>query len=508
MFPPGLTNLICLIILLSRTESKNDNLARLPLSGWNSWNWIGDSECTTTGRCLNEQVIREMADALVSTGMKDAGYTIINLSEGWPANTRLPNGSLQGDPIRFPSGIPALSEYVHSKGLEFGIYLDSGTKTCAGHPGSWSYEAIDVATITGLFNSSYLWLDCCYMPPDSNYTATYALWSKLLNESGHPIAWEASIPAYTPVNYNWVSSIAHEWRYYNDIRADFNEIMGIVDYTINNNILQYIRPGQYPLLDMMEVGNSPLTVAESRSHFSLWCIFAQPLHAGNDIRNMSSDILNILTNMEAIMIDRDPLVNAAYLVARINTSSTINYNMNNENNHFDHSNIMYDTTDQCNNWIIEQNGYNETCNGPSGNILCFNDTTLDNANNTCCNDPLCAGFSYNPNVNGGSGCYKRDMDCGFVSDPGYSGYTKPGFVPPSEVDIYARLLSDMSLAVLLLNRGMSNTTACVTWSQLNLNYYESVFVRDIWLHQDMGWYMDQYCASIPSHDVIFLRVHQ
>lgn len=138
-----------------------------------------------------------------------AGYTFVHLSEGWPATTRLPNGSLTWDPIRFPSGLYNLSAYLAERNLSFGIYLDVGHTTCAGFPGSYGHEAQDVATIAS-WGARYVWLDGCNIDP-AEYNASYTLFSSLFNASG--IYWEASWPAYDPsVDLDYIASIAHEWR--------------------------------------------------------------------------------------------------------------------------------------------------------------------------------------------------------------------------------------------------------------------------------------------------------
>ena len=293
-----------------------NGLARVPQMGWNSWNYE-EHFCESGGlppsRCLNETFMVAITDAVASSGMQAAGYDLINLSEAWPAPERAANGSLVADPVRFPRGVQWLSDYIQ---LRFGIYLDVGSKTCAGFPGSLGHEALDVATIAA-WGADYVWLDGCNFAGNaSEYLATYERWGALFDASGRDIVWENSLPAYqmltAPADLELQSSFSHEWRFFDDIRPDWREIMTIVDYTVGNSIQRLARPGQWPLMDMLEVGNPGLSLAESRSHFSLWAMFAQPLHAGNDVSSMSADVRDILLNAEVSSVDRDPLGRAGF----------------------------------------------------------------------------------------------------------------------------------------------------------------------------------------------------
>lgn len=161
---------VALLLVSQPTLGTTDGLSRTPALGWNSWNWVGVNRfgpnCPAKLGCHSDAVMREMADAMVSSGLRDAGYEFINLSEGWPMgpNLRFPNGTIRWDPERYPFGIQALADYIHSKGLKFGIYLDAGNYTCAGFPGSFGHEERDVADIAcalGLLASSRR-LPCAY----------------------------------------------------------------------------------------------------------------------------------------------------------------------------------------------------------------------------------------------------------------------------------------------------------------------------------------------------------
>jgi hypothetical protein len=428
---------------------ESDGLARVPAAGWNSWNWVGArTDCgAEPTRCLNEELMREMADALLSTGMADAGFDIVNLSEGWPAPRRGTDGRLMGDPDRFPSGIAALGDYIHKRGLRFGIYLDAGTTTCAGFPGSYGHEVLDVQTIVE-WGADYVWLDGCNFPGNlSAFSAAYEQWGALFHAAGRSIVWEASLPAYnTNISLDFVASFSHEFRYYRDIRPDWDVIMDIVDYTVTNDILRYARPGQWPLMDMMEVGNPPLTTAESRAHFGLWAMLAQPLHAGNDIRNMTADIRALLTNMEVIAVARDVLGRPATRIASSSAPAR---------------GVTFWTT-------------------PPGAVSC---------------EPSVAQRAAT------AGLHAVPDDCCVPVAP---STPRDG---AGAGDVYLRLLADSSLALLAVNRGPGPLTVCAPVGGLGLNPFEAVHVRDLWAHSDAMAH-GSVCAVVASHDAAMFVLQQ
>ncbi|HOK99871.1 MAG TPA: glycoside hydrolase family 27 protein [Bacteroidales bacterium] len=288
-------------------SQKYAELAKTPPMGWNSWNRFG---CN-----INEQIIREMADAMVASGMREVGYTYINIDDCWQGG-RDSLGFLYPDPQRFPSGIKALADYVHSKGLKLGIYSDAGWKTCGGYPGSRGYEFQDALQFAewGIDYLKYDWCNTDNLVAEEAYkTMAHALMA-----AGRPIVfsiceWGNNKP------WLWGAKYGHLWRTTGDIVDCWNcelghgswvsnGILRILDMQMdkNLNLRQYAGPGHWNDPDMMEVGNR-LSVNESRAHFSLWCMLAAPLIAGNDLRNMTKEIQEILTNKEMIDINQDTL---------------------------------------------------------------------------------------------------------------------------------------------------------------------------------------------------------
>ena len=276
------------------------HIALTPPMGWNTWNKFA---CN-----VDEKLIRTAADQMVSTGMKDAGYTYIVIDDCWHG-ARDAHGDIQADPQRFPSGIKALSDYVHSKGLKFGIYSDAGVKTCAGRPGSRGYEFQDAAQYAA-WGVDYLKYDWCNTSTQ-DAKASYTIMAQALRATGRPIVfsmceWGTAKP------WLWAAGIGNLWRTTGDITDKWNGkhgyslgLMDIVD--LQAGIGEYAGPGHWNDPDMLEVGNGGMTTEEYRTHFSMWAIFAAPLIAGNDLAHMSADTKSILTNKEVIAIDQDTL---------------------------------------------------------------------------------------------------------------------------------------------------------------------------------------------------------
>ena len=297
--------LLLLFINCNVFAQKFEGLALTPPMGWNSWN--------TFQIKIDEQLVKDVADVMVSSGMKDVGYRYIVLDDGWMTMARDPKtGDLVADPKKFPHGMKALSDYVHSKGLKFGLYNCAGTKTCAGFPGTRGYEYQD-ARLYASWDVDYLKFDWCYTD-GINAKEAYATMSNALKTAGRPIVfslceWGTNKP------WQWAAPVGHLWRTTGDISNLFdgildhgtwqqNGIMRIVDS--QDSIRKYAGPGHWNDPDMLEVGNG-LTAAENRTHFSMWCMLAAPLIAGNDLRKMDAETKNILTSKEVIAIDQDPL---------------------------------------------------------------------------------------------------------------------------------------------------------------------------------------------------------
>jgi alpha-galactosidase len=282
---------------------KFEGLAKTPQMGWNSWNKFG---CN-----VSEQLIRETADAMVSSGMRDAGYRYINIDDCWHGE-RDDRGFIQANKERFPSGMKALSDYVHSKGLKLGIYSDAGFKTCGGKPGSRGYEYQDALTYAE-WGVDYLKYDWCNVT-GLKAEGAYLTMREALRKAGRPILfslceWGDNKP------WLWAKDVGNSWRTTGDIVNCFDcvedhgtwkswGVLQILD--MQKDLRQYAGPDHWNDMDMLEVGNG-MPVNEDRAHFSIWVMMASPLISGNDLRSMSKETTALLTNKSVLAVSQDAL---------------------------------------------------------------------------------------------------------------------------------------------------------------------------------------------------------
>lgn len=312
------TKLGIIMILLVQVACHNafsqkfENLAMTPPMGWNSWNKF---ECN-----INENIIRNAADAMVSHGMKEAGYSYILIDDCWQVG-RDSLGFIVADPEKFPSGIKVLADYVHSKGLKFGIYSCAGRKTCGNRPGSRGHEFQDAMSYAN-WGMDYLKYDWCNTE-GQNAPESYSLMRDALFEAGRPIVfslceWGLSKP------WEWASQVGHLWRSTGDIRNNWDIPDAkegkcwaggvLINLDMQQGLEKYAGPGHWNDPDMLQVGNGGLTENEARSHFSLWCMLAAPLIAGNDLTQMDPVSKDILINKDMIAIDQDKLGKQGYKI--------------------------------------------------------------------------------------------------------------------------------------------------------------------------------------------------
>jgi alpha-galactosidase len=298
MRPNVFVRRLCLVVVVLAMapafgHALDNGLAKTPPMGWNSWNKFA---C----KGLNENVIHQTADAMASNGMKDAGYQYVILDDCWQGE-RDAAGNIQPDAQRFPSGMKALGDYIHSKGLKFGIYTDAGTMTCGKRIGSMGHEYQDAKQYAN-WGVDYLKEDWCNTLPGQSTESSYALMRNALAASGRPIVfsiceWGSTKP------WLWAGPIGNCW----DCKKKWggNGVVQIMDQM--NGLESYAGPGHWNDPDMLEVGNGGMTKEEYRTHFSMWAMFSAPLLAGNDISNMTPDTKEILLNKEVIAIDQDSL---------------------------------------------------------------------------------------------------------------------------------------------------------------------------------------------------------
>jgi alpha-galactosidase len=299
--------LITLFLTVAAQAQKAPDLAATPPMGWNSWNHFG---CN-----IDEKLIRETADAFVASGLRDAGYEYVNLDDCWHGE-RDKDGFIQPDPERFPSGMKALADYVHDKGLKIGIYSDAGRKTCAGRPGSQGYEFQDALQYSrwGIDYLKYDWCNTGNGDAQRNPIEAYTTMRDALHAAGRPVVfsvceWGDNEP------WTWAGDIGHLWRTTGDIincwdcevgHGNWSSwgILRILD--MQDKLRIHAGPGHWNDPDMMEVGNLE-TLGENRAHFAMWAMLAAPLIIGTDVRDLEPAIRDVLTNKGVIAVDQDPL---------------------------------------------------------------------------------------------------------------------------------------------------------------------------------------------------------
>jgi alpha-galactosidase len=273
-----------------------NNLAKTPPMGWNSWNLFA-------GR-IDDQTVRTMADALVSSGMRDAGYIYLNIDDTWQG-VRDAQGILQPN-HKFPD-MKALADYVHSKGLKLGIYSGPGPRTCASYPGSYGHEEQDAKTWAA-WGVDYLKYDWCSARRIYRNDALQPVYQKMgdaLAAVGRPIVYSLCEYGWGSVE-KWGPAVGGNlWRTTDDIRDTWDSMIGNVEEQVPT--APYAGPGHWNDPDMLEIGNGHMTDDEYRTHMSLWALVASPLLAGNDVRTMTDATKAILLNKEVIAIDQDPL---------------------------------------------------------------------------------------------------------------------------------------------------------------------------------------------------------
>lgn len=298
--------LATIVSLATRARAWDNGVALTPPMGWNSWNKFG---CN-----VSEDLIKSMADGMVSSGMKDAGYQYVVIDDCWAVN-RDADGNIVVDAAHFPFGMKELGDYIHSKGLKFGIYSDAGDKTCDKRPGSQGHEFQD-ARMYAKWGVDYLKYDWCNTGK-RNEEEAYTTMRDALKTAGRPMVfsiceWGDGKP------WLWAADIGNLWRTTGDISDKWASMkkwpdgscceMGMMDIVdLQVGLESFAGPGHWNDPDMLEVGNGGMTATEYRTHFSLWCILSAPLIAGNDLRSMTPETREILTNKEVISIDQDAL---------------------------------------------------------------------------------------------------------------------------------------------------------------------------------------------------------
>lgn len=290
-------------LIFAFPSSAQDVLAPTPPMGWNSWNHFAER--------IDDKMVRETADALVLTGLKDAGYIYLNIDDTWEGK-RDGNGFIQPNE-KFPD-MKALADYVHSKGLKLGIYSSPAAKTCAGYEGSLGHEEQDAATYAK-WGVDYLKYDWCESTGGlDEMKAAYTKMHDALKKTGRPIVLSLCQYGWHKV-WKWGPEVGGNlWRTTGDI-SDQYRAMAEIGFN-QNGLEKFAGPGHWNDPDMLEVGNGGMNEDEYRTHFSLWAILAAPLIAGNDLTEMTPYTVAMLTNREVIAVDQDLLGKQGFRIAQ------------------------------------------------------------------------------------------------------------------------------------------------------------------------------------------------
>ena len=300
----GLAALAATILAASTARAAESSPAATPPMGWNSWNHFAAR--------IDDATVRAQADAMVSSGMRDAGYRYINIDDTWEGQ-RDAAGVIHPN-ARFPD-MKALADYVHSKGLKLGIYSSPGPKTCAGYEGSQGHEVLDAQTYAA-WGIDYLKYDLCSLGPtmiasgsleaaQAIELAAYTKMGQALRAAGRPMVYGLCQYGFDKV-WRWGGSVGGNlWRTTGDIEDKYPR-MAEIGFG-QAGLAKYAKPGEWNDPDMLEVGNGGMSAIEYRTHMSLWALLAAPLLAGNDLAHMTPETLSILTNREVIAIDQDAL---------------------------------------------------------------------------------------------------------------------------------------------------------------------------------------------------------
>ncbi|MDR3329326.1 MAG: glycoside hydrolase family 27 protein [Prevotellaceae bacterium] len=308
-----------LLMCANGYAQKFAGLAKTPQMGWNSWNTFAVN--------ISEQLVKDVADAFIALGLKDAGYEYLVLDDGWMAMERDASGNLVPHPDKFPNGIKAAADYVHAKGLKFGIYNCAGWRTCGGYPGSKGHEYQDALKYAewGVDYLKYDWCNTASMSSDADketYAAeAYTVMSDALRAAGRPVLfslceWGSTNP------WKWAAPVGHSWRTTGDIHPCFDcvkphgdapsvwyswGVIPILNMRNQDSLRRAAGSGRWNDMDMLEVGNEGLSLHENQSHFALWALLSSPLMLGNDLRSISKETLSIITNKEIIALNQDTL---------------------------------------------------------------------------------------------------------------------------------------------------------------------------------------------------------
>ena len=500
-------------------KSLDNGLGLTPQMGWNTWNKFGCS--------INQTLIRDSIDAMIDSGLFQAGYNYINLDDCWQKD-RAEDGTIIPDNITFPDGIKPLVDYAHSKGLYLGLYSSAGIYTCQGRPGSLGYEEIDAKQYAE-WEVDYLKYDNCY----NNNTPSLDRYPKMgeyLNKTGRPIFY--SLCQWGRENVpTWGKKVGNSWRTTDDISDSWDMMMRKIDE--NDEWYEFGGPGGWNDPDMLEVGNGHMTTTEYKTHFSLWALAKAPLLIGCDITKMTEDTKNILTNPEVIAINQDPLGEQGHKIKRTEIEFPPDYTTTLSYSQLDLTDCDGDINQK---WYINSDG----------SIRNNNENFCIDIPNCDINDVFVETYSCHIGSGGCEESRNQQWDYDPVDKKIHTRMEKEGLkkclttarnieksikmhlcnesvtwdydeaehtlkhngkclTTVQVTEVWAGNLSDGTYALLLLNRGSIASKVQISWKELGLKT-SKVKLRDLWERKDLGEYKEKYTAYLASHDSLLFKV--
>ena len=508
---------IFLSLLISFIYPLDNGLGLTPQMGWNTWNKF---HCD-----IQEKLIYDSIDALVSSGLKDLGYNYMNLDDCWQIDRDNKTKVIIPDASKFPNGIKPLANYAHSKGLKFGVYSDAGNLTCQMRPGGYGFEDIDAKTYAD-WGVDYLKYDNCFNLGISS-KIRYPRMTYALGNQTRPIFYsicqwgQEEIPT-------WGKEFGNSWRTTDDISDIWISMIHIIDK--NDKWYSYAGPGGWNDPDMLEVGNGGMSSVEYRTHFSLWAISKAPLIIGCDITNMTHDTFMILSNKALIGINQDKLGEQAHKIKITNLTT---------NNAEDKITESFLELTQCNDknqqkWYLREDGsisnnnedycievktglkkgdqiFSLKCKDIDEQkwIYSKEDKTIKSKLGNKCLDLYDKYNLYEPRL-GTSNCdeneilkWEYDENKKTLKSNGKCLSSKP---EPDQTEVWAGRLSDGNWVVLLLNRATFPAEVEIKWSEISSNATSAV-LRDLWEQKDLGQFYENYKVNLSSHESQVLKVY-
>ncbi|CDW77703.1 melibiase family protein [Stylonychia lemnae] len=296
-FNQKLTLSVAVLLFINQSSCLNNGLGKTPAMGWNTWNKYN---CD-----ISEDIIKQNAKKIVDLGLDKIGYVYINIDDCWQLADRDANGNVQADLTKFPNGMMAVGDYIHTLGLKFGIYSSAGTQTCQGKAGSLGFEKQDAQYYSNI-GADYLKYDNCFNQGVQG-KKRYTDMRDALNSTGRPIYY--SICSWGTENiWEWGAETGNSWRTTLDIENFWASVK--FNFNFNAQLADYSGSGSWNDPDMLEIGNNNLTIFEEKSHFALWCFLKAPLILGNDLVNMGPEVLAIISNQYLIDVNQNSVAQA------------------------------------------------------------------------------------------------------------------------------------------------------------------------------------------------------